>query len=156
MYLFKNRIDLEDNIKLINDKHVFQEYLDGDIISVNTYFNNNIFRILSVNEQIYTIKERKFTLEKFIYGKFNDRIKDIDNCIENIVNKYQGINGFIGFDIIRNNGKNLLIDINPRLTTSYVGLRKTLKINPTLFIKNFNTIYDINTNSKYELNLNIT
>ena len=156
MYLFKNRRELEDNIYLINDKHVFQEYLNGDIISVNTYFKDNSFKILSINEQIYTIKERAFTLKKFIYGKFNSEVKQISSCIEGIVNNCDGINGFIGFDIVRNKSKYLLIDINPRLTTSYVGLRKTLKINPTLFIKNFNTICDINTNRKYELNLNIT
>ena len=40
-----------------------------------------------------------------------------------------GLSGYVGIDLIRNNNTFFVIDINPRFTTSYAGISKSLGIN---------------------------
>ncbi|MBI5956938.1 MAG: ATP-grasp domain-containing protein [Chloroflexi bacterium] len=40
-----------------------------------------------------------------------------------------GLQGYVGVDLVLLNGEAWLMDINPRLTTSYIGLRRVLQLN---------------------------
>jgi tyramine---L-glutamate ligase len=42
--------------------------------------------------------------------------------------------GWVGVDLILNNGEPQILEINPRLTTSYVGLRESLQCNPAALL----------------------
>ena len=55
---------------------------------------------------------------------------------ESIVSVISGFSGYIGFDLIRSINKFFVIDINPRFTTSYAGISKSLGINITEKILN--------------------
>lgn len=46
-----------------------------------------------------------------------------------LVKSFSGLKGYIGVDVILTEDKVFIIEVNPRLTTSYVGLRKVLNIN---------------------------
>ena len=51
-------------------------------------------------------------------------------------------NGYFGIDFIRKSDNSLFfIELNPRLTTSYIGVRKILSYNPA----------EVITNSKFKL-----
>jgi hypothetical protein len=45
-------------------------------------------------------------------------------------------NSFFGIDFIKNQDFINFIEINPRLTTSYIGIRNILKVNPVEYIFN--------------------
>ena len=47
-----------------------------------------------------------------------------------IVESIRGLRGYIGVDIVLKDGIPILIEVNPRLTTSYVGLRMVSGFNP--------------------------
>ena len=66
---------------------------------------------------------------------------------ENVVECIPGFSGYIGIDLIRSNDKLFVIDINPRFTTSLVGISESLGVNVTeKILKTFltNEIQDIN------------
>lgn len=46
-----------------------------------------------------------------------------------LIESINGLKGYIGVDLILTQKEPVVIEINPRLTTSYVGIRKTLKLN---------------------------
>ena len=48
----------------------------------------------------------------------------------NVHQAISGLWGFIGIDLILHKDELFVIDINPRLTTSYIGLRQSLNHNP--------------------------
>ena len=61
--------------------------------------------------------------------------------------------GFIGVDAIITDSNIFFLEINPRLTTSYIGLRKTLGINPFRFFNDNIIDYDITQNSIFTLSI---
>ncbi|MCW4019483.1 MAG: ATP-grasp domain-containing protein [Candidatus Bathyarchaeota archaeon] len=46
-----------------------------------------------------------------------------------LVESFSGLQGYVGVDIVFTKDKVFVMEVNPRLTTSYVGLRKVSKLN---------------------------
>jgi len=64
--------------------------------------------------------------------------------VENILGNLKGSYGFIGIDaILTEENKIMFLEINPRFTTSYIGLSKSLNFNP------FNVLF----NEKFSFNI---
>jgi len=42
---------------------------------------------------------------------------------------FKGLRGYIGVDMVLTNDEPVVIEVNPRLTTSYIGLRKVINFN---------------------------
>jgi predicted ATP-grasp superfamily ATP-dependent carboligase len=57
----------------------------------------------------------------------NDELVRLAN---NIAEVLPGLSGYVGVDLIDDNENYVIVDINPRLTSSYVGLSNILKSNP--------------------------
>jgi len=55
---------------------------------------------------------------------------------EKIVKSAQGFKGYVGVDFILTEDEAVVIEVNPRLTTSYVGLRRVANFNPAQAIVN--------------------
>ena len=155
LLIFNDRNDLEKNNYKLNKNHVFQEYIEGKIIGINLLINNNGIKILSINEQIYkNSSEHEIFLYKINIGKFNYMLSEIESFIKVIFKNLDGYFGFIGVDAIMTEDNNIFfLEINPRLTTSYIGLRKTMGINPFGFFNNSVIDYDITQNSSFTLNI---
>ena len=49
---------------------------------------------------------------------------------EKAVEAVSGLKGYVGVDIILTDKEPIIIEINPRLTVSYIGLRKAMNFNP--------------------------
>ena len=154
LLIFNDRNDLEKNNYKLNKNHVFQEYIEGKIIGINLLINNNGIMILSINEQIYkNSSEHEIFLYKINIGKFNYMLSEIESFIKVIFKNLDGYFGFIGVDAIITDSNIFFLEINPRLTTSYIGLRKTLGINPFRFFNDNIIDYDITQNSLFTLSI---
>ena len=154
LLIFNDRNDLEKNNYKLNKNHVFQEYIEGKIIGINLLINNNGIMILSINEQIYkNSSEHEIFLYKINIGKFNYMLSEIESFIKIIFKNLDGYFGFIGVDAIITDSNIFFLEINPRLTTSYIGLRKTLGINPFRFFNDNIIDYDITQNSLFTLSI---
>ena len=154
LLIFNDRNDLENNNYKLNKNHVFQEYIEGKIIGINLLINNNGIMILSINEQIYkNSSEHEIFLYKINIGKFNYMLSEIESFIKVIFKNLDGYFGFIGVDAIITDSNIFFLEINPRLTTSYIGLRKTLGINPFRFFNDNIIDYDITQNSLFTLSI---
>ena len=47
-----------------------------------------------------------------------------------LIKALPGLRGYVGVDILISKDEVLLVEVNPRLTTSYAGLRLALGVNP--------------------------
>ncbi|MDE2485330.1 MAG: ATP-grasp domain-containing protein [candidate division NC10 bacterium] len=53
---------------------------------------------------------------------------------EEVIQAIPGLKGYVGIDLVLTDHDAVVIDVNPRLTTSYVGVRKVLRQNPAALI----------------------
>ncbi len=147
LFIFKNKYDLEKNKHRISKSHIFQEYIDGVIIGINIFVKKNKIFILSINEQIYKhSSNHEIYLSKINIGKYNYMLHTFEIFVKNILGNLNDPFGFIGIDaILTDDQKIIFLEINPRLTTSYIGLGESLGINPFAFLhKNISSFNIIN------------
>lgn len=52
------------------------------------------------------------------------------NAAQRAVNSLKGLKGYVGVDMVLAKDGPVVIEVNPRLTTSYIGLRKVVNFNP--------------------------
>ena len=152
LFIFNDRYELEKNKKFITTNHIFQEFMDGKIVSINIISNGKKNFIISINEQIYKRKSNyEIVLKSINIGKFN-YMDDLFRSFSSIIlDNFKGSYGFIGIDaILTDENKIFFLEINPRFTTSYIGLSKSLNFNPlqVLFDKEFS--FDIKNNKIFE------
>ena len=53
-----------------------------------------------------------------------------------IVESFRGLKGYVGVDLVLSESEAFVIEVNPRLTTSYVGVRKVVQSNPAEAVLN--------------------
>ena len=135
-----------DNSFEYNRSYILQEFIDGRDLSIsligdssnlNSQIATPIF--LSINSQDVEIRNLKIKSEYFggytpVQGQ-----KKILNYLSKILNKINlsKFSGYFGIDFIQKKNKTIhFLEINPRLTTSYIGLRNVIDINPVELILN--------------------
>ena len=153
IYYFKNRNQIQSFFKELNynidlnRRYILQKYIDGRDLSVSLigapYNSNNLSippKILSINFQDVNIKES--AIQSGYFGGYTPvkNYAQINKTLSNIFNKLDlsMFNSYFGIDFIKNEDLISFIEINPRLTTSYIGIRNILNINPAeIIINNF-------------------
>ncbi len=131
------------NYKLNSDKtrhFILQEFIKGEDLSISLLGNKNLNTIplvLSVNSQNINLKN----IKSEYFGGYTPLLnhKEITKQLFNILKKINllKIEGHFGIDFIRKHDHSFsFIEINPRLTTSYIGLRNIININCAELILN--------------------
>jgi predicted ATP-grasp superfamily ATP-dependent carboligase len=150
-YYFRTKFQLKRFFKKIdkriepNRRFIIQEYIQGWDLSLsligtktNTNLQNEKPLLLSINYQAI-LRDRDGGIVYFggatpnTVGNNEDIIKNIEIELKklNILN----LNGYFGVDFIMKGGSYIyFIEINPRLTTSYIGIRNATNINPAQLI----------------------
>lgn len=138
-------LNLDDNFEY-NKTYILQEFIDGRDLSVSLVGNSSNSNsqlikplFLSVNSQDVEITNLKVKSEYFGgYTPVEDQ-NEIVNDLSKILNRIDlsKFSGYFGIDFIQKKIKTIhLLEINPRLTTSYIGLRNVININPVELIIN--------------------
>ena len=129
-----------------NRKYILQEYIEGDPMRVSIINDQplgklveNGPKILSINAQNLQITDP--TKDSFYFGgstpvdqfeQLKFQIEDILKCVN-----LSAFKGYFGIDFVKKADNSLsFIEINPRLTTSYVGIRNVLEFNPIELLLN--------------------
>ncbi len=137
----------DSNEKLdLSRNYILQEYIDGEDLSVSIINGvsskkpeamNQI--ILSINAQIIKFKD---SVNDSIYlGGFTPVVdyEFLKDSLEKILKSMDlsSFRGYFGIDFIKKADNSIyFIEINPRLTTSYIGIRNILDYNPLEIIFN--------------------
>ena len=97
-----------------------QPWLNGDYLSVLGLFKQGEGRVLQISRQRLAISPTgKVELKGLVCG-----IKQagFGKLVGWVAKRLGGLYGFCGIDVVRFNGKLYPIEINPRITTAYLGL----------------------------------
>ena len=146
-----NKKDLKHHYS--KDK-VIQPFIDGDNYSLSVFFGTDDYRLLTINQQHFDINNDMIKLRGLTINIHHKLYLNILSAISEIQECLPGLYGFIGIDILLKDKQIFIVEINPRITTSYVGLNKTIGCNMIDLISNYNYIKNVITSKKYYIENN--
>lgn len=116
--------------------YLAQPYQPGIAASLSMLCRNGKAWLLSVNTQQVVIEDSQFKLKGVRVNAIKNDWQRFETIARKIAQMLPDALGYIGVDVIIDADQNkiFVLEINPRLTTSYVGLSKGMKINPAKLI----------------------
>lgn len=127
--IVKGLKELEHVLGLIDSrKYIAQEYLRGFDASVSLAAGASEVKAISLNAQL--IEKTKSSL-RYLGGYTPLKHKALRNAFNSSIKlvKAVGLRGYVGVDLVLRGGEAYVIEVNPRLTTSIIGLSKALNRN---------------------------
>ena len=115
-------------------KHVFQPYIHGDARSLSLLCCDGRARLLACNRQKVALEHGAFRFDGVSVNAVADADGRYAALAGNIARALPGLWGYCGVDFIEADSGPVVIEVNPRLTTSYSGLRRAIGINPAQLV----------------------
>ncbi len=108
-------------------KYIIQPHKQGEKTSLSCLFKNGRGWLVCANRQYFERIDQQYQLTGITVNFTSDTAKY--HIVSNIALAMQGLWGYVGIDLIETAGEILVLEINPRLTTSYAGIHEALGIN---------------------------
>ena len=113
-----------------NNQFIAQKFIEGQPASVSVISTGTKAVSVSLNKQFVNLTD------PYNEPKYSGGVVPLDNELKknslrdakHLVEAFNGLKGYIGVDIILTNEEVVIMEVNPRLTTSYIGLRKIVNL----------------------------
>jgi predicted ATP-grasp superfamily ATP-dependent carboligase len=145
------KASIMDDIDAVEEL-IIQPWVVGQAASLSVIFNENNALLLTYNKQLIEIKQGRVFLNGCRVGLQTKHWELYQSLIIRIAECFPGLKGYVGIDIIETEDGPVVVEINPRLTTSYAGIHKALGVNPAClilqsFVADFKTFAQISIES---------
>jgi len=110
---------------------IVQELINGIAVSVSLLSTGSNLFPASLNWQDVALMHPEDT-STYNGGQvpFDSLLKrDAFAAAKTLVTSFDGLRGYVGVDMVLTGREVVIVEVNPRLTTSYIGVRKTLGFN---------------------------
>jgi len=114
--------------------HVVQPFLPGAPASLSMICRNGESWLLSCNRQRIFLEEGRFIYRGSVLNDMALYWEEFACIGRDVANAIKGLAGYVGVDVLVNCGKVTVLEVNPRLTTSYVGLSRATDSNPARLV----------------------
>jgi tyramine---L-glutamate ligase len=128
---------LEQNHK--TQCHVIQPYQQGIPASISCVMQQGHAQVLSCNTQMIFIENNQLSFAGSQINGMRHLWSEFELEAQKITEICTDLNGYVGIDVIvdtQNGNQITVVEINPRLTTSYAGLAEATGENPAELIIN--------------------
>jgi predicted ATP-grasp superfamily ATP-dependent carboligase len=115
-----------------NEHFVIQRFIDGISVSVSLISTGERALPITLNKQLITLAS-PYGRSGYTGGLVPLRHKLEEKALkaaQTAVESIGGLKGYVGVDMTLTNKEPFIMEINPRLTTSYIGLRRIANFNP--------------------------
>ena len=135
---FNNPDDLEDWIEDNHKQltHVIQAFQPGDAASISCVMRHGKAHLLSCNSQHIEIYNHLVSYTGGVINGMRDYWPQFEFIANKIAQALPDLAGYVGIDVIVDDDEVIVVEINPRLTTSYIGLGDSIGANPAELIIN--------------------
>jgi len=113
---------------LYRDNYIVQPHIQGNKISLSCLFKQGRGWLISANRQHFELKDKQYRLTG-ITVNFTVSTSKYLSLVDAIATAMPDLWGYVGIDLIETDQQIYVLEINPRLTTSYAGISKALGIN---------------------------
>lgn len=110
---------------------IIQPFIAGRTLSLSCLFNQSSGVVLCVNEQVLSVRDRRFKLLACRVNGMPVTVKHTQ-LVAHIAKAIPGLYGYVGIDLIQAPlvaEDYWVVEVNPRLTSSYVGIYSALGLN---------------------------
>ena len=133
--LFSNRQELRVWSKAqAQAKSIFQPYVRGGARSLSILCCDGRGRLLACNRQNVQVHKGVFQFNGVSVNAMPDEGGRYSALANDVCRALPGLWGYCGVDFIEADAGPTVIEVNPRLTTAYAGLRKAIGINPAQLV----------------------
>ena len=108
---------------------VAQPWVEGDPRSLSVLCASGRALLLSVNQQHLRGSGAELTLTGLSINALTEGFEGFADLAARIAAAIPGLWGYVGVDFIQTDAGPLVLEVNPRLTTSFCGLRAALGLN---------------------------
>ena len=134
-FFFEDRVKLNQWLRGHADaKWIFQSFVPGDARSLSLLCCEGRARLLACNRQKVALDDGAFRFDGVSVNAIEDSDGRYGALAGDIARALPGLWGYCGVDFIEGDGGPIVIEINPRLTTSYAGLRRAIGGNPAQLV----------------------
>jgi predicted ATP-grasp superfamily ATP-dependent carboligase len=129
-YLIEDRQDFAAISSQLPDKtkFIFQPHIQGEKTSLSCLFNQGQGWLLCVNLQRFEIIDKQYQLTECVVNYKAD-FSPYQGLVRAIAQAFPELWGYAGIDLIETAEQIYVLEINPRLTTSFTGIYKGLGVN---------------------------
>ncbi|MFH1554397.1 MAG: ATP-grasp domain-containing protein [Pseudomonadota bacterium] len=113
---------------------IVQPYVAGVAASLTVLCRPDGVTLLTTNLQEMAEDEGRLSLTGLTVGCLPDAVGKFAALARAVVAAMPGLSGIIGIDLIVTEEGPVVVEVNPRITTSYAGLHASLGINPAAFL----------------------
>ena len=136
-YYFNNSDELQRHLSSQElatlHRLIVQPYVEGISASLSLLASNDDIEVLAINRQNIAQFQQQLKVTSCTINDLSAiplSIEKASKLAQQIHKAIPGLWGHIGIDLIVTDSSAFVTDINPRLTSSYIGLSSSLNINP--------------------------
>jgi predicted ATP-grasp superfamily ATP-dependent carboligase len=117
--------------ELANEVFMVQEYLKGEAVSVSLLCTGAKALPVSLNKQNVTLStpEKDSCYVGGVVPFCHEMEQKTFETAMSVVSCFPGLRGYVGVDLILTDTGPVIVDVNPRLTTSFIGLNRVAGFN---------------------------
>lgn len=119
---------------------VAQPWIEGDALSLSLLCREGEALLLCCNRQHLRLEDGLILLTGISVNVATSQRARLTELAHGIARALPGLWGYVGVDVIARPAGPLVVEINPRLTTSYCGLRQALGVNPAALVLSLLTL----------------
>jgi tyramine---L-glutamate ligase len=128
-YLIADKKDFDTiTAPLDKNKYIVQPHLQGEKISLSCLLKQGRGWLLCANRQQFDLIKKQYHLTG-ITVNFTSNTARYHELVNAVAKAMPDLWGYVGVDLIETAGQILILEINPRLTTSYAGIYAALGVN---------------------------
>lgn len=116
------------------DNFILQPFIVGESASLSCLFKHGQATLLSYNRQQIVVHDAQFELLGCIVNTSCPDWEHYRQLANRVAQAMPELWGYAGLDLLDTPNGPLLLEINPRLTTSYAGLRQALQRNIAQYV----------------------
>ncbi|GLK80681.1 ATP-grasp domain-containing protein [Methylopila turkensis] len=122
----------------VSVNHVVQPFIEGDAASLLVARGGDGgVVILSANRQLVPVEDGAFRFRGLDVGALDRERPDLVAVAHAVKAALPGLDGLFGIDLVLGAYGPVVIEVNPRPTTAYAGLRASLRLNPLRLVAPF-------------------
>jgi len=126
-YMFTDRQDFMA-MQACTGRYLIQPQLLGQTTSLSCLFKHGRAWLLCANQQQFTISKQQYHLAGLMVN-YTDQLAAYRILVDAIALALPELWGYVGIDLIETPEQTWVLEINPRLTTSFVGIHEALGLN---------------------------
>jgi predicted ATP-grasp superfamily ATP-dependent carboligase len=115
----------------LSEKFVVQEFVEGIAASVSLIASNGEALPITLNKQVVVLET------PIVPSRYEGGLVPLDSPLraeafavaKKTLQVFQDLSGYVGVDLVLTDDGPIVIEVNPRLTTSFVGLRNVANFN---------------------------